>query len=174
MQLLFNALAGLALLVLTVWLRGLLSNPIHQRGMRLAWRRSWLVIFRNFCISEMGVAITYTSHFTGWNTSTAPTAIQASQLMEQTAEVYFDDADTQAVVVHNWGSSPGAASWAAFLHPQVWMYCVMRTGTPSSFATGFTFGLSNTNSITINKISVGTGSGGTYNVVMRRPHSTGA
>ena len=41
-------------------------------------------------------------------------------------------------------------------------------GSDSSFATGFTVGKS-TLSITINKLSIGTGSGGTYDVSVIRP-----
>ncbi len=43
----------------------------------------------------------------------------------------------------------------------------------SSFATNFTFGLSNTNQVYITKVGVGTGQGGTYNVWLRYPHSIG-
>lgn len=176
MQLFISTCAGLALLILAVWLRGLLSSPVHRRIMRYTWRNGWVIAFRvllgNLWSSELGVvAITYTSFFPNWGTSTPPTAAQASQLMEQTAEVFFADGDAQAVVIHNWGSLPGAQSWASFLHPQVWMYLALGGASPSSFGTGFSFGLSLTNSITINKLSLGAGSGGTYNVILRRPHS---
>lgn len=172
MQVIFNFGAGLALLILVIWLRGLLTNPVHQHEMRVAWYLGWRVLLRNLWVTDLGVTITYTSQFAGYGTNTAPTAVQASQLQEQTAQVFFADADTQAVPIHNWGSLPGASSWASFLHPQIIFYAAQNTSS-TSFETGFTFGLSNTNSITINKLSVIAGSGGTYNLIMRRPHSIG-
>ena len=168
MQIAMAVMAGLALLILAVWLRGLFDSQEHKDEIREAWGAGWQAILQEFARASDGVVtITYTSKFAGFGTSTPPTAIQASQLQVQTAQVAFADADAQAVVVHNWGSLPGAASFASFLSPAIGFYCALATNSPSSFATNFTFGISNTNSVTINKIGVGTGSGGTFNLIMR-------
>lgn len=127
--------------------------------------------FRDLFWNEAGVTITYTSVFTGNGSATAPTAIQASALLVQTAEVFFADADATATITHNWGSVtsfPPPASWAAFLLPYLSYYKLLGGASDASFATEFTFGISNTNSITMNKIGNGTGSGGTWAVIMRR------
>lgn len=120
--------------------------------------------------SEAGVTITYTSEFIGQGSATAPTAVQASQLVTQTATVLFADGDAQAVVTHNWGLP---ASFPSFLYPELMFYPVLNGVDNSGIGTPFTFGLTNTNSVTINKLRVGTGSGGTWNLVMRKPHSLG-
>ena len=164
-------MAGLALLMLGIWLRGLFTSQIHQETMRADWARGWRVLFREFWLQTDGVLITYTSKFSGFGTATPPTAQQASQLPVQTAQINLLDTDAQAVVVHNWGSLPGAVSFASYLFPEIFMYCSQTTSSPSSFQTNFTFGLANTNSITINKLNVGTGSGGTFNLIMRVPHT---
>lgn len=172
MNLLTTVFWGALLLLFTLLLPAL-TSPQHFRyhlkrlASGLMHPPSWRALFHELD----GVTITYTSVFTGNGSSTAPTAIQASALLVQTAEVFFADADATATIVHNWGSVtsfPPPASWASFLLPYISFYALGATTTPSSFATNFTFGISNTNSITMNKIGVGTGSGGTWAVVMRR------
>ena len=125
---------------------------------------SWLEFWRD----QLGTfAVTYTSAFPGNGTSTAPTAVQARQLRIQTAIVSFADADTTGTVVHNWGAAGVLGnSFASYEFPAVWMIQLLATASPSSFATDFTFGLSNSNQITINKTSIGTGSGGSWAVYM--------
>lgn len=162
-------LAGLALLMILVWLRGLFSLGEHRREFFHAWRMGWVGIFRQLWLTDFGVVVvTYTSPFSGQGGIVAPTANQASALPAQTAQVFFADTDTQAVITHNWGLP---ASFPSYLFPEVFFVKSLGGGSDSSFNTGFTFGLTNTNSITMNKLSVGTGSGGTYNVYMRRPNS---
>ncbi len=111
--------------------------------------------------------------------ATAPTVaqVQASQVPTQNAQVFWADADGAVTVTHNWGAAGllGATNAimvanAAFI--QVSLIKVLGSG--SSFATSFTFGLTgSTNSITITNNSVGTGSGGTYQLTMRLPYSAG-
>lgn len=139
----------------------------HWQEIRRAMRNP-LSMLDELLMGEAGVVVvTYAFPVSG---VTAPTAVQASQVPTQTAQVFFADTDTQAVVTHNWGLP---ASFPGFLFPECIMTKSLGGGSDSSFATGFTFGLTNTNSITINKLSIGTGSGGTYNLVLRKPHSVG-
>lgn len=155
----------LALLTMALSAWPALFNPIHWK--RGNWKpRRW----RDFFVSELGVTITYTSEFIGNGSATAPTAIQASQLQTQTATVLFADGDAQAVVTTNWGLP---ASFPSYLYPELIFYPVLGGVDASGIGTPFTFGLTNTNSITINKLRVGTSSGGTWNLILRRPHSTG-
>ena len=168
-----TVLMGALLALLVTLMLPALTSPQHFR-FHLARTLTGLRFpdWRDLARCELGVAtITYTSAFSGNGASVAPTAIQASQLQVQTAEVNFLDGDTQAVVVHNWGSVqgfPAPASWAQYLLPYISYYCLQQTATPTSFATAFTFGITNTNSITVNKTSVGVGSGGTFAIIMRR------
>ena len=70
--------------------------------------------------------------------------------------------------------STNALMLAAAAFIQIGLVKVLGGGSDSSFATNFTFGLTgNTNSITITKNSIGTGSGGTYQLTMRLPYSAG-
>jgi len=176
----FVLVLGAVLLALTAMLPAL-TSPFHNPGGFGFWTRFHLkrglqalrgFDWRDALWDESGVvAITYTSAFTNNGTSTPPTATQASLLVVQTAEVFFADTDTQAVIVHNWGADiqyPAPASWSSFLLPLISYYKLLGGASDSSFATNFTFGLTNTNSVTMNKISIGTGSGGTYAVIMRR------
>ena len=117
--------------------------------------------------------VTYFSPFTNTGTTTAPTAAQASVLPTQTAQIFWADSDVAvATVTHNWGNQLGV-SFASYLWPEVWMVKVLGGASDSSFATNFTFGLASSFAVSINKIGNGTGSGGTYNVYMRLPHSIG-
>ncbi len=124
--------------------------------------RRWSLL--NFWADQTGVVVITYLYPTGNNNATPPTAVQASQCIEQTAIVFFADADTQAVVVHNWGL---AASAPFFGFPMVWMIKTLG-GATDSFATAFTFGLTITNSVTINKVVGAAGSGGTYLVNLRK------
>jgi hypothetical protein len=110
------------------------------------------------------VVVTYANRGFAIST-TALTASQASQIPTQSAQVFFADTDAQAVIVHNWGLPN---SYPAWLLPQIFFTKSLGGGSDSSFVSGFTFGLTNTNSVTMNKLSLGTGSGGTYNVFLRR------
>jgi len=153
--------AGLLLLAL------LAASPALDSIARFMWgdRRRIAFTWRGFWVDQEGVvAITYLFP-TGNNSATAPTAVQASQTITQTALVFFADSDTQAVVTTNWGL-PASAPFFGF--PMIWMIKQLGGASDSSFATNFTFGITNTNSVTINKIGNGTGSGGTYLLTLRK------
>ena len=125
---------------------------------------------------ELGVVVvTYSNpgvgNPPGQPTTTAPTAAQASQLNEIYCQVFFADSDTAATITHNWGLPNSYPTWG---WPQVFYNKSLGGGSDLSFATNFTFGLTNTNSVTMTKIGLGTGQGGTYNVYLRRPHSLGS
>jgi hypothetical protein len=142
----------------------------HREYLRGEWANPLRLLLGLMTETSGVVVVTYCSSILGAPTTTAPTGAQASQIPEISAQVFFADADTAAVIVHNWGT---AASSPAFLNPQVFFNKSLGGASDSSFATNFTFGLTNTNSVTMVKNSVGTGSGGTYNVYLRRPHSIG-
>lgn len=111
--------------------------------------------------------------------ATAPTVaqVQASQVPTQNAQIFWADGDGAVTVTHNWGAAGllGATNAqmvanAAFI--QASLIKVLGGASDSSFATNFTFGLTgNTNSITIVKVGVGAGQGGTYQLTMRLPYS---
>jgi hypothetical protein len=113
------------------------------------------------------VVVTYCNPIQGAPTVTAPTAAQAAQIPEQQAQIFWADGDSQAVFQHNWGLPNSFPTW---LWPQVIFEKSLGSST-DTFRPLFTFGLTNTNSVTINKMSTIVGSGGTYNVYLRRPHS---
>ena len=117
--------------------------------------------------------VTYCSPILGAPTTTAPTAAQASQIQELAAQVFFADSDTGPVVItHNWGAAGKCPnSFQNWLWPQVFFVKSLGGPSESSFATNFTFGLTNTNSVAMTKIGIGTGQGGTYNVYLRVPYS---
>lgn len=116
------------------------------------------------------VVVTYCHPILGAPTTTAPTSNQAQSIQELAAQVFFADSDTVATIVHNWGLPNSFPTW---LWPQVFLHKSLGGASDSSFATNFTFGLTNTNSVTMTKNGIGTGQGGTYNVYLRRPHSIG-
>ena len=111
------------------------------------------------------VTVTY-----GWPVqgTTPPTAAQASQCNIQTAKVFMDVGDTQAVFTHNWGQNNGAlaASFPTYLFPIV--MARLDVAPAVSFVTALTFDISNTNIVTINKLA---GSAGTFVVTLFRPHT---
>jgi hypothetical protein len=115
------------------------------------------------------VVVTYCNQIQGAPTIVPPTAAQAAQMPEQQAQIFFADGDAQAVFQHNWGLPNSYPTW---LWPQVFFEKSLG-GATDTFRSLFTYGLTNTNSVTINKVSGGVGSGGTYNVYLRRPHSLG-
>ncbi len=117
------------------------------------------------------VTITYLSKFTQTGTTTAPTAAQASQLTAQVAQVFMADTDTEAIVVHNWGGALGP-SFASFGWPFTNLVKILGAGTVAaggSLATNFTFGLTNSNQVYIEK-AVGA-PGGTFLFYMFLPSS---
>ena len=145
-----------------------LVHKQHWEGIREFWKQGFHNVFWDLAASELGtVVVTYCNP--PYAPSTTPlTAAQASQVPEQQAQILWSDADTQAIFVHNWGLNGSFPTW---LWPQFFM--VNASTAANSFATNFTFGLANTNQVYITKVNVGTGSGGTYNVYLRRPHSVG-
>ena len=111
--------------------------------------------------------------------ATAPTAaqVQASGIVTQSAQIFWADADGAVTVTHNWGAAGllGATN-ALMVANAAYIQCsllkILGGASDSSFATNFTWGLTgNTNSITITKVGVGTGQGGTYQLTMRLPYS---
>jgi len=95
---------------------------------------------------------------------TFPTSAQAFYNNTQINRVVMADADTVAVLTHNWMLS--TAQLAAFL-PIISFYIenIGATYPPVSFA------LTDSNTVTMNKTAT-TGSGGTYVVTMARPLSS--
>jgi hypothetical protein len=131
-------------------------------------RGGWRSVLWDMATSELGVTITYLSKFTNVNTTTAPTAAQASQLTCQVAQISMTDAETQAIVVHNWGVLLGP-SFATFGWPMPNLIDTELTAHSQSFATNFTFGLGNSNQVYVNKIAGAPG--GTYLLYLFLPSS---
>ena len=108
----------------------------------------------------MAVVITYTNPATG---TFAPTAAQVQNVNTLTAQVTMGDTDTSAPIVTNFASSAGDL---AELFPDVNAYQVTPPGTLMPVLT-FALGA---NTVTMTKVSA-TGSNGTFNVTVARPHS---
>ncbi len=145
-----------------------LAHTQHWTVMRADWRDPRRLIF-GFWREEWGTAvITYCwpGGPTG-RTITAPTPSAAAGVTEMTVIVSMADADTSAVVVHNWGLP---ASFPSFLFPLV-TYTQDTIGVgPSTDLATLTFDLTNTNQVTITKVNA-LGSGGSFRVFLSRPHS---
>jgi len=161
---------GAALMALLVMLLPALAHIQHRNLIREDWRYPLRLVFGVLQGTLGTIVVTYCTPILGAPTTTAITAAQANQVHEQQAVIFWADADTQALFTHNWGLP---ASFPTWLWPQVFMAKVLGSAADSSFATLFTFGLTNTNSVSITKFGNGAGSGGTYNVWIRRPHSIG-
>lgn len=101
--------------------------------------------------------------FTGG--TTAPTQAQSATVNAVVAQVSMADTDTTATVTHNFGLT---AAQAAALQPYITHY-IQSLGSNTT-APVFTFALTNTNVITVNKVS-NTGTGGTLVVIVRRPQT---
>jgi len=171
---LIAAYFGAALLAVLALALPALAHKEHWLVMRESWRYP-LRILLGVLESELGtVTVTYCHPILGAPTTTAPTAAQAAQIVELAATVFFADTDTQATITHNWGAAGKCPnSYQNWLWPQVFFVKALGGASDSSFATNITFGLTNTNSVTMNKVGIGTGQGGTYNVYLRVPHSIG-
>jgi hypothetical protein len=101
--------------------------------------------------------------------TTPPTAIQASQVYMQKALIIMSaDTDVQALFTHNWGLD---ASAPTYLEPEVFIVAQL-TGATVTFMPAFTFDLTSTNVIKVNKLSQAS-TNGTYICYIRKPHSTG-
>lgn len=101
--------------------------------------------------------------------TTAPTATQASQLQKQSVIAQFGaDTDVQALITHNWGLD---ASAPTYLEPEIFVVA-QTTVANNTVLPNFTFDLSNTNVVKMNKLSSG-GTAGNYIVTLRRPQSLG-
>jgi hypothetical protein len=167
---LFNVFGAALLAVLALALPALIIRSQYGPG-PLKWMRPTKGLFVwDLIQSELGVTITYLSKFTNTGTSIPPTAAQASQLNAQVAQISLTDTETQAIIVTNWGIllGPSFASfgWPVVVGPDDITSTAARS---NSFATGFTFGLGNSNQVYINKL-VGA-PGGTYIVWLFLPTS---
>jgi len=120
-----------------------------------------------------GSTVVYQSFQTGFSQNagytggaTAPTQEQSATVQAVVATVQFSDTDTIATFTHNFGLSAAAA---AALAPYIQWYALLFAATTNTYPL-LTFALTNTNVITINKIS-NTGTGSTIVVIVRRPWS---
>jgi hypothetical protein len=112
-------------------------------------------------ISAMGIIGSTVTYLTPGSTTTPATAAQAANVQSQAMTVNFDDSDTTATITHNFQASTYAL---ALLRPWVQVYAV-TTGTAYP---ALTWALG-ANTLVITKVNTGTGSGGTYNVIIQRP-----
>jgi hypothetical protein len=178
---------GAALLALLVLALPALAYRQHWTVMREDWRQPLRLLF-GILAEELGSSIVYNSNISypvGCTVAafvagaTAPTLaqVQASQVPTQNAQIFWADGDGAVTVTHNWGAagllgSTNAIMLANAAFIQASMVKVLGGASDSSFATNFTYGLTaNTNSITITKVGVGTGQGGTYQLTLRLPYS---
>jgi len=97
--------------------------------------------------------------------ATALTAAQAHNTPVQIAQITFADGDTQQNFTTNWGLPASFPTWGL---PFIQYYWLSQNASPTSFGTALTFGITNTNSVAVNKTSIGVGSGGVVQVILRR------
>ena len=102
--------------------------------------------------------------------TTPPTGAQAVSVPKMTCQVSWGVADTQALLTHNFQLGASAPS---FYDPEIIGPITIQG--PLGGGTNlpcFTFDVTNTNVVKVNKLGVA-GTEGTYNFILRRPHSTG-
>lgn len=165
----YAVLYGAALVALLIALAALVDVDFlrYAFGDRIKRRFTW----REFFASEVG-AVSVTYYARGGSgvringSTTAPTQIQASFLMKQSAVIVFGvTADAQALFTHNWGLD---ASAPTYFDPEV-LY--VEPISVTTYQPLFTFDRSNTNVLAINKPA--TDGPTTIRVTLRRPHSIG-
>lgn len=141
---------GVAALVVCCVVAAFLAPDLAGPGLR---------VLASTVALALGVTVTYAYPVAG---GTAPTSKQAKRRNMLTATVIMADGETAAVVTHNWGLSNAEL---ADLFPVVtWNYV-----TPGTSPALLSFSRA-TNAVTINK-GTGTGSGGTFEVNLERPHT---
>jgi hypothetical protein len=96
----------------------------------------------------------------------APTATQSQTVNAVCAQVFMDDTDTTATITHNFGLT---TAQLACLFPFIQWY-VDTFKNPSTAIYPVLNWTRAANTVTITKVSA-TSSGGTYNVIIRRPWS---
>jgi hypothetical protein len=156
--------AGLAALFLMV-APALASTPTDISPHSLAWI--------GIALCGAGILGTVTVTYKWPVSSTvAPTGAQAAKTMVVVAEVNWADADTTTLVTHNFGL--GTVVTNAFPTTGQYMPEVLVTETSKGTAgiVSQTIAWTNSVAITIGKSSTA-GSGGTFVVYMRLPHSVG-
>ena len=159
---------GVALLALLVMVLPALAHKQHWNVIRDDWRDPLRMLF-GVLTDELGASILYAAPTFS---ATAPTAAQSSNFPTLVAQITFADGDTTIPFVHNWGAVMGPSA-PTYGYPEINAYWLSQTASPASFQSSLTFGITNTNQVTINKTSVGVGSGGVLIVNLRRPHSIG-
>lgn len=106
--------------------------------------------------------------------TTPPTALQSSKITTIVATVFMDTSDTTVSIVHNWQlpqldqqllfplvsvyATTLGAQGTAVTNPGIEIDLPAASTTPA-------------NSITLNKSGTGAGTGGTFNVILLRPHT---
>jgi len=165
MDVLIATFGAVLLAVLALAWPALIHRSSLQAGefTRPHWKRG---VLWDLVLSELGFVVTYLSDFKNTNTTTAPVGAEAANLPVQVAQLFFADTDSQGIVVHNWGILLGQ-SFATFGWPICEIVAILGGGT-NSFSTNFTFGLTNSNQVYVNK-PVGTGTGGTFLLYMFLP-----
>ncbi len=159
--------AGAVLLALLVSVLPALAHKPHWQEIRRTLA-SPLLMLNELLIGESG-AVVVTYAYPGSGTVPA-TAQQASQVQAQTLQISFADADTTGLVTHNFGLQ------TATFTPNTGQFFPEVLLTPGVVGTAFpALGVvwTSGNVITIAKGNTATGSGGTYVVTIRRPHSMG-
>lgn len=109
----------------------------------------------------MAVTVTYAYPVAG---TVPPTATQAFNSNMLTCQVNALDADTAITITHNWGLS---AAQIANLWPTIKTYLNTSGGTAAPL---LTYSIASSVAVVITKVSA-SGTGGTYTVVLERPHS---
>lgn len=102
------------------------------------------------------------------NSTTPPTAQQASTTQKIVAQINFAQADTFVLVTHNWGLGASAVN---FLDPEIFFEAVSPLSAAGTFVPNVTYDRTNTNVLRVNKVQSGGGTDFTANLTLRRPWS---
>lgn len=94
----------------------------------------------------------------------APTAAQAFNANMLTATIVANDADTTAVVTHNWGLTTAQQN-------NLWPTIQWYTQLASTVVPIISWAITNSVAVTMTKVSA-SGSNGTYVVILMRPQSS--
>ncbi len=140
-------------------------NPVHIAMVAFGLVFGIPVVTYNFELQPGQTAQTGTN---------PPTALQASKITTIVATVFLDTSDTTVTVTHNWALPQLDQQLLfplTFITPNVLGAQGTAVTNPGVSVTLPTPSTTPANTVTVNKAGTGTGTGGTFNIVLLRPHT---
>jgi hypothetical protein len=144
--------------------------PVHYQVIRNRWKQGLRSMLWELISCELGaITLVYSarnnSGLTILASATPLTAVQASQVQKITGLLAFGVGDGLALFTHNFGLDASAAS---YYEPEILPVPASVAG--GSFVPCITYSRISGNVI---QIGIPAGTSGTFEVTVRRPHSTG-